>query len=63
LQRFVKWDDFTTDGTELVPAREDGLGALLPGWRLVSDRWYPVHTFWDWQRRGDFRRREYERVK
>jgi hypothetical protein len=63
LQRFVKWDDFTTDGrTEFTAPADNGLGALLPGWRLVSDRWYPVHTFWDWQRRGDFRRREYEKI-
>lgn len=62
VTRIIKWDDFSNEGRNEVAPTDDALSATLSGWRLVSDRWYPVHAFWGWQRRGNFRRREYERV-
>jgi 4-amino-4-deoxy-L-arabinose transferase-like glycosyltransferase len=57
LSRIIVWDDNPSD----APHDDDPLGPLLPGWRLASDKWYPVRTFWEWQDRWNFRRREYVR--
>jgi hypothetical protein len=57
LKRLIVWEDHPFD----APHGEDELGPLLPGWRLVSDKWYPVRTYWEWQERWNFRRMEYVR--
>jgi 4-amino-4-deoxy-L-arabinose transferase-like glycosyltransferase len=57
ISRIVLWENEAFDADYQQP---DALrGKLPPGWQLVSDRWYPVWTFWEWQQQWNFRRTEY----
>ncbi|HSV15683.1 MAG TPA: glycosyltransferase family 39 protein [Tepidisphaeraceae bacterium] len=57
LKRVIVWEDNPFE----APHDADELGPMLPGWRLASDTWYPVRTYWEWQERWNFRRVEYVR--
>jgi hypothetical protein len=57
LTRIVLWENYSFDADHKEP---DPLHGKLPaGWHLVSDRWYPVWTFWEWQQQWNYRRTEY----
>ena len=57
LTRIVLWENYSFDADHKEP---DPLHGILPaGWQVVSDRWYPVWTFWEWQQQWNYRRTEY----
>ena len=58
LTHVIVWEEFESPPLE----NTDTLLPLLPGWNIQSEKWYPVRTYWDWQRMSYYRRRDYIRV-
>jgi hypothetical protein len=58
ITHVIVWDEFDTRPGEIT----DTLLPLLPGWNIHSEKWYPLRTYWGWEDRSYFRRRDYIRI-